>query len=27
VTGRRSPKGRNGGGSDPRSQFESLFKR
>jgi hypothetical protein len=27
VTGRRSPKGRNGGGTDPRSQFESLFKR
>ena len=27
VTGRRSPKGRNGGGNDPRSQFESLFKR
>jgi len=27
VTGRRSPKGTNGGGNDPRSQFESLFKR
>ncbi len=27
VTGRRSRKGRNGGGSDPRSQFENLFKR
>ena len=27
VTGRRSPKGRNGGGNDPRSQFENLFKR
>ena len=27
VTGRRNPKGRNGGGNDPRSQFESLFKR
>ncbi|MEE8411541.1 MAG: hypothetical protein V3S47_03495 [Acidobacteriota bacterium] len=27
VTGRRSPRGRNGGSSDPRSQFESLFKR
>ena len=27
VTGKRSTGGRNGGGNDPRSQFENLFKR